>query len=257
MIGKGRAWQLSLSLAGYFGEIRLFIWTAVLVWVRSDLRPKNKRQMTPDNNITNRARVSIAKRLVPSMGYALAAVSGAMGAVIVLQFLAGLRNAETAGFAAFFRGTSEIELAMGIVLGVSAALGACGILVSLIRMFTTNTTASPPGALFLVVGLLSLVPPLAIHYGLHLMEGVVISHVPGGISTVGETEAVIAYFAILAPVVIVLVLLAFSFIPFSSRLRRKISPIVFLIIVEIAVLGLMGIFFWQAIQAMSAAGRWG
>src|SRR5687768_12289630 len=110
--------------------------------------------MTPDPN----ARVSIAERLVPSIGFAVAALSGAVGGVMVFRFLSALRQAESAGYAGFFGGLSEIEIVVGVVLVLAAVLVAFGVLGSVIRMFTTNTTASPPGILFLVAGMLSLVP---------------------------------------------------------------------------------------------------
>ncbi len=213
--------------------------------------------MARGDYMTNRARVSIAERLVPALSYAVAAVSGAFGALLTMQFLDALRNAETAGMIAFFRGTSEIELAMGIMLGISAALGACGILVSVIRMFTTNTTASPPGVMYLVVGLLSLVPPFAVHYALHTMEHAVMTGVEGGISSVGATVTALSYFAPVAAFVMIIVLLAFSFVPFTSRAGRKFSSLIFLIVVEIAILGLAAVSFWQAAQATSTAGRFG
>jgi len=209
--------------------------------------------MTPDNTITNKARVSIAERLLPSLSYAVVAMSGALGGVMILQFLNSLRNAEMAGRESFFTGTAKIEAAVGIVLAVATAIGAIGIIVSVVRMFTRNKKASPPGVLFLPLGLLALIPPFAIHFGLHLMEGVVASQTPGGISTVGETEGLISYFSIAAPIAIILALLAFSFIPFTSRLGRKYTPVIFLVIVEILVVTLCAIFFWQASQAMSHA----
>jgi uncharacterized membrane protein len=210
--------------------------------------------MTPDNNINVKARVSIVERLVPSLGFAVAAMSGALGGVMVLQFLNSLRNAAMAGRESFFMGTAKIEAVVGAVLAVAAVLGAIGILVAVIRLFTKNKKASPPGVLFLPLGLLALIPPFAIHYGLHLMEEIVGSQSPGGISMVGETETLISYFSIVAPFAIILALLAFSFIPFTSRLGRKISPILFLIVVEIAVVALCAIFFWQASHSMSHAG---
>jgi len=207
--------------------------------------------------MTNRARVSIAERLVPSLSYAMAAVSGAAGGLFILQLLDLLSKAETAGMSAFLRGTSEIELAVGIMLGISAGLGACGILISVIRMFTTNTTASPPGVMYLVLGLLSLVPPFAVHYALHTLEHSVTTQVEGGISSVAGFATNLSYFAAVFTVVMLVALLAFSFIPITSRAGRKFSSLLFLIVVEIAVLGLAAVFFWQAAQAMAESGRFG
>jgi len=148
-------------------------------------------------------RVSILERIVPSLAFIVAAVSGAVGGAMLIRFFSLLSQAELAGYAAFFGGVAEIELAVGGVLILAVALCAIGIVVSIIRLFTTNTTASPPGLLFLMLGLLSLVPPFAIHYVLHTMKEVVTSPDPagGGVSSVAGSITTAAYFAIGGPVV--------------------------------------------------------
>jgi TonB family protein len=194
-------------------------------------------------------RVSILERIVPSLAFIVAAVSGAVGGAMLIRFFSLLSQAELAGYAAFFGGVAEIELAVGGVLILAVALCAVGIVVSIIRLFTTNKTASPPGLLFLMLGLLSLVPPFAIHYVLHTMKEVVTSPDPAaGFGTL--TTA--AYFAIGGPVVITLVLLAFPFVPFTSRAGRKSSPIVCLMFVAIVTATLAGIYFWEARKSIAA-----
>src|SRR3954471_19120178 len=103
--------------------------------------------MTPESNITNKARVSIVERLIPSLSYALVAVSGVIGGVMVLQLLESLRSPEMAGVALFFIATARLEVIMGTVLLVAAAIGGVAILIAVVRLFTANTTASPPGVL--------------------------------------------------------------------------------------------------------------
>lgn len=197
-------------------------------------------------------RVSIFERLVPSFAFVIVAISGAVGSAMLLRFLSILRRSETAGPASFFGGIAEIELVVGGVLVFAAVLCATGILISIIRLFTTNTTASPPGILFLMTGLLSIVPPFALHYILHVMKGAVASPHPeaGGISTMASTITAVTYFAIGSAAVITLVLLAFSFIPFSSRAGRKASPLVCLMLVEIVIATLIGLYFWEARESI-------
>ncbi|HEX6124181.1 MAG TPA: hypothetical protein VFZ23_02295 [Pyrinomonadaceae bacterium] len=203
--------------------------------------------MTPDTSVTSR--VSILERLIPSVAFAVAALSGAIGGVLILYFLETLRQAETAGRVAFFLGTAKIEGAMGAMMAIAAVIGGIGVIVALVRMFTENRKASPPGVLF-VVGVLALLPPFAIHYVLRRMEGAVDMPEAGGISGIAETVYAGTYFAIGAPVVLIIVLLAISFVPFSSRLGRKISPTVVLIIIEVFIVALTMIFFWQAIHSL-------
>ena len=204
--------------------------------------------MTPDPNV----RVSIAERLVPSLGFAVAALSGAVGGVLVFRFLSALRQAESAGHAGFFGGLSEIEVVVGVILVFAAVLVGLGVLVSVIRMFTANTTASPPGILFLVAGLLSLVPPFALYYCLDVMKkSVTDPSVEGGISSVSGTVTMLVYFAMVATALIAIVLLAFSFIPFSSRVGRKFSPVIGLIVMEVVIAVFIGVFFWAASLSMA------
>src|SRR5687767_5035989 len=149
--------------------------------------------ITPDP----RVRVSILERLVPSIAFAVAALSGAVGVGMVIRFFTLLRQAESAGYAAFFGGMSEIELVVGAVLVFAVVLCTIGVVVSVIRLFTTNTKASPPGLLLLGAGLVSLIPPFALHYFLHSMKEVVRTHEGGGVSPVADTFMTFAPFAII------------------------------------------------------------
>jgi len=203
--------------------------------------------MTPDAHTTP-VRVSIIERLVPSLAFIVAALGGAVGTGMLIRFFTILRQSENAGYASVFGGLAEIELVVGVILVFAAVLGAIGIIVSVIRLFTTNTTASPPGILLLIVGLLSLMPPYALNYVLRLIKGVVSSPDPpeGGVSTIADTFMTFAPFLIIGAGMVVVVLLAFSFIPFSSRPGRKVLPLVSLILVEILIAVLIGVYFWGA-----------
>ena len=200
--------------------------------------------MTPNT----RLRVSILERLAPSFAFAVAALSGAVGVVMFIRFFVRLQQSQNAGYASFFGGMAEIELVVGAVLIFAAVLGAIGILVSIIRLFTTNTTASPPGLLFLMMGLLSVVAPFAVHYVLHRMKEVVRTPglVEGGVSAVAGPFMTAAPFVIGAACVVALGVIAFSFIPFSSRAGRKASPLVCLMLVEILIVVMAGVYFWEA-----------
>lgn len=204
--------------------------------------------MTPEAHVNAPARVSILERLIPSLAFAVAATSGAIGALMIVRFLHAMSLAETAGYAAFYGGVAEIEFTIGIVLIIAAVLCGIGIVVSIIRLFTTNTTSSPPGLLFLVIGVLSLIPPFAIHYILRSMKTVLESPTPteGGISAIGETVTYLSYAAIVSALAVVVITLAFAFIPFSSRSGRKVLPLVSLILIELLIAFLIGFSFWSA-----------
>lgn len=213
--------------------------------------------MTPETNIPASARISIAERLIPSLSFALVAISGTIGGLMILKSLNDMRQEQNVGYAVFFTEMAKIEGAMGTVLAFAVGLGAVGIVVAIVRMFTTNTRSSPSGLLFLPLGLLSLVPPFAIHYVLHLMEGAVASPGRGGVSSVVDTVNTVSYIAIAAPALIIILLLVFSFVPLSSRLGRKFSPAVVLVLIEILTVALCAIFFWQAMHSLEHAQRMG
>lgn len=203
--------------------------------------------MTPlDPNNGAATRVSIIERLGISSGLALSAIAGVVGAAMTLRFLNSLRNSESAGYYAFFTGAVEIEFVLGIVLAIAALVIAIGVLISVIRMFTDNTKASPPGALFLLVALLAAVPPFLVHYVVHSMKRVVIEPVEGGIASVASTVTTFSFVAIGSGILVVLILLAFAFVPFSSRPGRKVSPAICAVIAALVIASLSGLFFWEA-----------
>ncbi|HUR99718.1 MAG TPA: TonB family protein [Pyrinomonadaceae bacterium] len=208
--------------------------------------------MTPDP-YAGPVRVSILERIVPSIAFMFAAISGAVGAAMLLKLLANLREAENSSYSWVFNWIAQDEFLVAGVLVFAAALCAVGILVSAIRLFTKNTKASPPGLLFLMTGLLSLVPAFALHYVLHLVKEVTLSPdaTSGGISGIAGTVTAVAWFSIGSAVVISLLMLAFSFIPFSSRPGRKSSPLVCLFLAEIFMAVLIGIYFWEARESIT------
>ncbi len=179
--------------------------------------------MTPDNTISTSLPVSILERLLPSLAFAVAAISGAIGGAMLIQFFNGLRESENAGYQAFFGGTAEVELVVGLILGFAVLLCALGFVVSVVRLFTTNSTASPPALLFLLGGLASTLPPLALHYALNLAKGVVLSPVAeeGGVTAVAQTVATVSWLAIGSGGVFALGLLASAFVPFVARAGKR------------------------------------
>ena len=202
------------------------------------------------NDQTTKARVSIIERLIPSLAYAGCAITGAIGAVLILQLLERMRIAGTAGLDIFVAHTAQIEIAMGAILSAAAAINGIGLLVAALRMFRTNKTSSAPGILFLLAGLLSLLPPFLIHFILHLLEETAKHPEEGGISAIATTVTALCYVAPALTVVAVFALVAFTFYPFSSRLGRKVSPTIFLAFVGFLIIGLAGVFFWQASKVL-------
>lgn len=200
--------------------------------------------MTRETSIPTRARVSIFERLVPSLAFTACAASGAIGGILILRLFESVRANDDDGFGgSFFAEASDIVIIVGLLLLAAVAIGGIALLVSVIRIFTTTKTASPPGALFLVLGLLSLLPPLLVHFILHILEKTTPRE--GGIWAVETTVTALCYVAPAIAVVVIFGLFAFTFIPFNSRPGRKVSPTICLFVIEILTIALLVIFFWQ------------
>ncbi len=190
-----------------------------------------------------RTRISILERLAPSLSFALAALSGAVGAIYMQRFFRTLSAAENAGYVAYYMGMAEVDLLIGVVLGLSVVVGIAGIIVAAIRVFTANRTASPPGVLFLVPAGISLISPLMTGYA-----GAVANLAMGsasGIANAGDKIAVLNWAAIGVTAIALVVLAIFTFVPFRSKNGRKFSPVLFLIIIEGAVVAAAVAFFLE------------
>lgn len=217
--------------------------------------------MMPNQSITpisETARVSIAERLVPSLSFGLAAIAGIVGGAMIFVFFEDLRKAETVGYEMFFTGFARIQLVVGGVLTGAVLLGIAGLAVATIRMFAAKKKASPPGAVFTVVGALGLIPALLLFYVMWISTDVAIKRT--GITNIADTINILVFAAIGLGVVAILAFLVFSFVPFSSSMGRKYSPVIFLVLVEIATACLAALYFWMAsasISHTSGAGIWG
>ncbi|HVF46400.1 MAG TPA: hypothetical protein VNA17_02425 [Pyrinomonadaceae bacterium] len=182
--------------------------------------------------------MSIVERLVPSLSFAVAALSGAAAAMWLQMVLRAMRNAENAGYTAFYNAMAEVYAIGGISLMIALALGLVGIATSAARMFTANRTASPTGVLFLLPAGICLVPALLVDYAGWLAVSAVNTPGSPGISGIAVTISVLNWAAVGTVVLAFLILAMFSFIPFRSRKGRKFSPVLCLIFIEVVIAAL-------------------
>lgn len=200
--------------------------------------------------IPEKARVSMLERFVPSISLGLAALSGSAGSAMWLWTVSRFRAEQNVGLAAFYAAMTQVKLAAIIFLVAAAILGSAGIVVSAVRMFTSNRKSSPPGTLFAVLGFLSLISPLLFGIALWLIFDSV-EPGNGGIAAWTGTVQVFSIAAFVASGLSILALLVFSFVPFSAKLGRKFSPLIFLIIVELAIVVTAVDFFLFGRASMS------
>jgi len=199
--------------------------------------------------ISDTARVSIAERLVPCLSFGLAALSAVAGGAMIYVFFEALRRAETVGRETVFAGFAKIQLVVGSILTAALLLGVVGIAVAVARMFAAKKKASPPGPVFIVLGLLGLIPSLLIAYALSIGSDVITKGV--GAEGTSQTVTILVFAAVVLSVIAIAAFLAFSFVPFSSSLGRKYSPTIFLILIELATGCVAAMFFWAAVGSSS------
>ena len=112
--------------------------------------------MRPDANIppaaAQRLPVSIVERLIPCLSFVIAAVSGAVGAMMIQRFLTALRSPQTSGLDAFYIGLARIGAVIAAILAGAAVLGGLALVVCLIRMFSNRERSSPPGIFLFLLG---------------------------------------------------------------------------------------------------------
>jgi hypothetical protein len=197
--------------------------------------------MTPEGQIqTPPTRVSILARIVPAFSYALPALGAALSAFLFINVMQAMRNAEAAGIAAVAGGISEANMAIVVALYLAIFLGFAGVVVAIVRAITATTTASPAGWLFVVMALLGISPGLSLWRAESLLLDVLMQRAGPGVSAVAEQITLCLYVTIgLAPVVCLILLVA-SVVPLPAalRARSKWSPVIFLVLMELAVIGI-------------------
>ena len=189
-------------------------------------------------------RVSILARVAPAFSYALPALGTAVSALMLINIFRAMRNAEAAGVGAVSAGMREANLPIMVALYLGAALGFVGIVIGLVRMFTTVTTATPSAWYFLVVGIVGLAPVLLLWEAQSLVLGVVFGRTPGGVVEVARQVTLLSILTIILGAVSALILLVTAFVPLPRILhtKRKWAPLVMLLLMETAVIAFTVLF---------------
>ena len=184
--------------------------------------------------------VSILARLIPAFSYALPALGAGLSALLFINVMQAMRNAETAGIAAVAGGMSGANLAVVITLYLGIFFGLVGVIIGLVRAFATTTTASPSGWLILVMGLLGFAPLLTLWRAESLLLDVLRSRSGPGIVSVANQISMCLMLTIGLAAVGCVVLLVASVVPLPDVLRakRKWAPLIFLIVMELALIAL-------------------
>ena len=151
-----------------------------------------------DQPLATPARISIMARLVPALSYALPALGAAVSAMLLLNVLRAMRNAEAAGIAAVAGGISEANIAILVTLYLAIFVGGAGVVIGLVRLFTTTTTASPSAWYYLIAGVLGMAPMFALWKAQSLLlDAIIPRSVGAGVSEVAGQITLFATVAII------------------------------------------------------------
>jgi len=196
--------------------------------------------MTPETEASSGVtRASILARIAPAISYALPTLGAAISALLFINVMQAMRNAETAGIAAVAAGVSETNIAILVSLYLAIAVGFIGIVVVGIRLFTSTKTGSPSGWFYLITGVIGLVPMFALWQAQSLLLEVIFG-MSSGVVTVASQINLLLMLTISMAAVSILTLLVSTFVPLPRVLRakRKWAPLIVLVLVEIAVIAM-------------------
>lgn len=198
--------------------------------------------MTPETQFPSRLpRISILARVIPALSYLLPAVGAAISALLLINVLRAMRNAESTGVAAVSGAISESNMAVVVTLYLAIVVGFAGVVIGLVRMFTTTTTATPSAWYFLVTGTLGLLPMLLLWQAQSLIFNVVFGRAyAAGIAEVANQITLFSVSAIASGAMISLILLVSAFVPLPRfvRARRMWAPFVILLMMQTVIIAM-------------------
>ena len=190
--------------------------------------------MSTDENSV-RSRVAVVARLVPALSYAIPVAGAALSSILVMGVMRGMRFASSTGLSAATAGLSESGLPVLIALYLAIICGVAGIVVAVIRLMVPTTTVSPSAWFFLIGGGLGLIP-VALLWEAESVFIQAISPSSRGVAYAASTIELLLTLTLVAAPVSLLLLLAGSVWPLSSRSRPKWGPLVALVVVELALI---------------------
>ena len=186
-----------------------------------------------------RLRVSVITRLVAALTYTIPVIGAALSSLLLTNMFRALRSNQNAGMGAVMQGMKEAALPVIVCLYLAAIFGMALILVLVVRMFVQTKTASPPFWFFAVGGILSLLPA-GFFWKAQLLILEVLS--PGssissaGLSGVGADISRLLLFSFISALVVFVVLVVVSVLPFSSRSGPKWGSLIVAVGIEITLI---------------------
>ena len=189
---------------------------------------------------SNPSRIAVSARLIPALSYAIPAIGAALSSFLVTRVFQGMKSSEGTGMSAVTGGLSEANLAVLVTLYLAIICGVAGIAVSVVRLMAATTTVSPSAWFFLIGGGLGLIPVALLWQA----ESIVIQVISpasrnvenGNIASTASTIVSLLILTLVVGAVSVIVLLASSVWPLTSRSKPKWAPLVALMVLELVLI---------------------
>lgn len=190
--------------------------------------------MSPDAE-PSPLRISLAARLVPALSYMVAPLGAALSAFMLTGLMRAMRLSGSAGLGAVTGGLGESTVPVLIALFLAIVGGVAGMVLAIMRLNVQTKTSSPPVWFFIASGVLALVP-VALFWQAESVLIDALSPGSGGIVRVASTIEWLVTLTMIAAPIVILLLLAGSVLPISSRSKPKFSPLVMLIAIELVLI---------------------
>jgi len=200
--------------------------------------------VTPDYPAqqTVTTRVSVVARLVPALSYAIPMLGAAMGALMVFNLLRAMRSAEAAGVSAVAGGLAEANLPIIIAIYFGIVVGFVGLIVGIVRTAISVRTASPAAWFFLLIGVLSFIPTALFWEAQSILTNTIASR--GNVSLVATSINLCLTLTLISTAVLGLLFLVATIVPLpaSFRTKRSYGPLIVLVLMEMALIGMTVLF---------------
>ena len=182
-------------------------------------------------------KVSISARLIAALSYMIPVIGGALSSLYLMNVLRALKAYETAGRIVVLKSLAESTVpALGaLYLGVIGGL--IVIIVLIIRMFMQTKTASPSSWFFILCGFLLLVPAgLFFEAESMIIEVLTVPASSTGIAGVASNVSLFLILSVASALLVFLLMLVISVIPFSARSKPRWGPLICAILIELLII---------------------
>lgn len=199
-------------------------------------------------------KVSILARLMAAFTYMIPGIGSTLSSLYLMKSFKALSNNETAGMSIMLIGLTESTIPALALLYFGAFCGLIVILVLIVRMFMETKTASPPSWFFIVCGLFFLVPVgLFFEASSMVIEAVTIPNSSTNMGTVVGTVSLLLMLSIASMLVVSILMLVMSVIPFSTASKPRFGSLITVMFVEFLIIIAVIVFHSRYLWLYEAA----